>query len=232
MGRTACTEPQCLYKGALYPILHFYMFRAYLGPSSGGTTNPTRTTDSHLKRTVSTKCCIDTVYLLMIGLDTPETCRGWRNILRISCASSWFSFRRSERYLAPAWNRTQNPSRSGHGLPTILSWSDTSKRKPVHCLVSFMKMTNKMQLCRLTYCSLTALYVSSDIFAHHQEHLNCIYSFRCYSHQPATTCVNNTKRCKYSSDAPDDERKYRSKHVEQSRNNKLSYTVASCWSFS
>ena len=31
--------------------------------------------------------------------------------------------------------------------------------------------------------------------------------------------------------APDDERKYRSKHVEQSRNNKLSYTVASCGPF-
>jgi hypothetical protein len=29
---------------------------------------------------------------LMTGLDTPETCRGWRNILRISCASSWFFF--------------------------------------------------------------------------------------------------------------------------------------------
>jgi hypothetical protein len=26
----------------------------------------------------------------MMGLDTPETCKGWRNILRISCASSWF----------------------------------------------------------------------------------------------------------------------------------------------
>jgi hypothetical protein len=51
-------------------------------------------------------------------------------------------------------------------------------------------------------------------------------------HQPATTYVNNTRSCKYSWDAPDDERKYCSKHVEQSRNNKLSYTVASCWSFS
>jgi hypothetical protein len=39
------------------------------------------------------------------------------------------------------------------------------------------KMTNTMQLCRLIYCSLTALHVSSDIFAHYQEHLNCIYSF-------------------------------------------------------
>ena len=32
------------------------------------------------------------LYLLMMGLDTPETCRGSRNILRISCASSWFFF--------------------------------------------------------------------------------------------------------------------------------------------
>jgi len=55
------------------------MFRAYLGPSSGGTTvyikqlvfiilvlvglesNPTRTTDSHLKRIIITNCCIHTV---------------------------------------------------------------------------------------------------------------------------------------------------------------------------
>jgi hypothetical protein len=42
--------------------------------------------------------------------------------------------------------------------------------------------------------------------------------------------VYNTRGCKYSFDAPDDEGKYRPKHVEQRRNNKLSYT-ASCWSF-
>ena len=35
-------------------------------------------------------------------------------------------------------------------------------------------MTNKMQLCRIIYYSLAALRVSGDIFAHHQEHLNCI----------------------------------------------------------
>ena len=29
-----------------------------------------------------------------MGLDTAETCRGWRNILRISCASNWFFFTR------------------------------------------------------------------------------------------------------------------------------------------
>jgi hypothetical protein len=104
-------------------------------------------------------------------------------------------------------------------------------------------MTNKMQLCRIIYCSLTSLHVSSDIFTHHQEHLNCMYSFWCYSHasfsgwcrgwivsikrryQPATTQENNTRNCTYSLDASDDERKYRSKHVEQSRNIKLSYPV-------
>jgi len=100
-------------------FVKLYMFRAYLGQSSGGTTvfiqqlvliilfrwlsvvlvglencNPTRTTDSHLKRIISTICCIHKVvqYHLMMGLDTPETYRGWRNILRISCASRRFFF--------------------------------------------------------------------------------------------------------------------------------------------
>jgi hypothetical protein len=48
-------------------------------------------------------------------------------------------------------------------------------------MLQFMKMTDKMQLCRIIYCSLTALHVLSDIFVHHQEHLNCIYSFWYYS---------------------------------------------------
>jgi hypothetical protein len=39
-----------------------------------------------------------------------------------------------------------------------------------------------MHLCRVIYRSLTAVHVSSDVFAHHQEHLNCIYSFWYYSH--------------------------------------------------
>ena len=50
--------------------------------------------------------------------------------------------------------------------------------------------------------------------------------------RPATTHFCNTRGCTYSLDAPDDERKYHWKHVEQPRNNKLSYTVAYCWSFS
>jgi len=78
-------------------------------------------------------------------------------------------------------------------------------------IIQFTKMTNKMQLCRITYYSLTALHISSDIFVHHQEHLNCIYIFWYYSrmslpadvkadpwHRSATTYVNNTRICKYS----------------------------------
>jgi len=38
--------------------------------------NPTRTTDSHLKRIISASCCIHTVYFFMMVLDAPETCRG------------------------------------------------------------------------------------------------------------------------------------------------------------
>jgi len=32
--------------------------------------------------------------LHVLGLDTAETCRGWWNVLRISCASNWFFFTR------------------------------------------------------------------------------------------------------------------------------------------
>ena len=46
-----------------------------------------------------------------------------------------------------------------------------------------------MQLFRIIYCSLTATHVSSDIFAHHQEHLNCIYSFWVYSRVSLSAAV-------------------------------------------
>jgi len=42
-------------------------------------------------------------------------------------------------------------------------------------------MTNKMQQCRVIYCSLAPLHVSSDSFANYQEHLNCIYSLWYYT---------------------------------------------------
>jgi hypothetical protein len=87
-------------------FVSLYMFRAYLGPSSGGTTiclsvqpygclssrlDPTRTTDSYLKRIINTNF-IHRLYRLMMDIDTLETCRGWLNIRRMSCASSLFFF--------------------------------------------------------------------------------------------------------------------------------------------
>ena len=48
-----------------------------------------------------------------------------------------------------------------------------------------------MQLCRIIYCSLTALHVSSDIFAHLQEHLNSNYSFWFYSRVSLSAAVSS-----------------------------------------
>jgi len=49
---------------------------------------------------------------------------------------------------------------------------------------------------------LTALHVSSDIFAHHQEHFNCNYSFWFYSRVTSAAADNNTlnktRSCNYS----------------------------------
>jgi len=40
-------------------------------------------------------------------------------------------------------------------------------------------------------CSLVALYVSSDIIAHHQKHLNCSYRFWFYSHVSLSAAADN-----------------------------------------
>jgi hypothetical protein len=54
----------------------------------------------------------------------------------------------------------------------------------------------------LIYHSQSALHVSGDVFAHHQEHLNVftasgnVHQCRCL-HQPAATLVNITRSCKY-----------------------------------
>jgi hypothetical protein len=77
------------------------------------------------------------------------------------------------------------------------------------------KTANKMQLCRLIYYSLSALHVSGNVSAHHREHLTVF------------TAYGNIQ-----SSAPDDGRKHRPKHVELTRNNKLTYIAASCWLFS
>ena len=81
---------------------------------------------------------------------------------------------------------------------------------------TIMKATNKMQQYRLIYYSKSALHVSGDVFAHHQEHLtvftvsgsihpmyrtphNPHTSVSTHPrHQPAATWVNTTRYCKYS----------------------------------
>jgi len=59
----------------------------------------------------------------------------------------------------------------------LTGFRNTRKEVDIHVSVHhntiFIKLTNKMQLCRIIYFSLPALHVSSDVFAHHQEHLNC-----------------------------------------------------------
>ena len=83
-----------------------------------------------------------------------------------------------------------------------------------------MKITNKMQLYGLIYYSKSALHVSGDVCAHHQELLTVFtvsgsthpHSCRLVSwmsftsfktpHQPAATWVNTTRYCKYSQEFP------------------------------
>ena len=66
-----------------------------------------------------------------------------------------------------------------------------------------------MQLCGTSLlfpCFLVALHVSSDVIAHHQEHLNCSYSFWFYSRVSLSAAdVNKTRSFNYSLDAHDDE---------------------------
>jgi len=57
------------------------------------------------------------------------------------------------------------------------------------------KTTNKMQLCRLIYYSLSGLLVSGDVFAHRQEHLT-VFTVSGSVHQ--CRCRNTTRCCKYS----------------------------------
>jgi len=55
-------------------------------------------------------------------------------------------------------------------------------------------MTKNMQLCRIINCYLAALHVLSAIFAHHQEHLNCNYSFWFYSSVSLSTADSSRQR--------------------------------------
>jgi hypothetical protein len=53
---------------------------------------------------------------------------------------------------------------------TLIQLWQLNVHEPVH-RDTIMKVTNKMQLYRLIYYSKSALHVSGDVFARHQEHL-------------------------------------------------------------
>ena len=94
----------------------------------------------------------------------------------------------------------------------------------------------------LNYYSKSALHVSGNIFAHHQEHLTIFtvsgnvhpnYCLLVSAWTPAGSNLGEHYRIlQIQSSVPDDGRKYRPKRVELTWNNKLTYTVASCWLFS
>ena len=93
-SRYNCVKENLLDAQLILSIFNLYMFRAYLGPSSGGTT----VCIQQLVLIILFRDCLLSwlywlvyiwLYLLIMGLDMPETCTDWRNILRISCASSW-----------------------------------------------------------------------------------------------------------------------------------------------
>jgi len=60
----------------------------------------------------------------MMGLDTPETCTGWRNILRISCVSSWFFFTRfwCKVQRSSSYNKTYNVPSNTSGTQMTDVW--------------------------------------------------------------------------------------------------------------
>jgi len=72
-----------------------------------------------------------------------------------------------------------------------------------------------MQLCRIINCSVTALHVSDNIFAHNQEDLNCQSWVETELSQFLLNLNTSRQRrtwiipeaCKHSCDAADDERK-------------------------
>jgi hypothetical protein len=109
---------------------------------------------------------------------------------------------------------------------------------------SFMKVTNKMQICRLIYYSKSALHVLGDVFVHRQENLTVLVLTVSGSVHPSCCrlvslrFIQDTSRQQLgwtlpdtvnTANAPDDGRKHCPKHVELTWNNKLTYIFASCW---
>ena len=132
-------------------------------------------------------------------------------------------------------------------LPWILvPWSWRSR---IRALWYNCESNQQYALYRLIYNSKSAVHVSGNVFAYHQEHLTVftvsgsIHPICCRLvswiswnsvlthpwHQPAATWVNATRYCKYSHVLLMMGEKNRPKLVELNRSNKLTYIFASYW---
>jgi len=84
-----------------------------------------------------------------------------------------------------------------------------------------------MQLYRIIYYSLAAPHVLRNIFAHHQEHVNCItasgISHVCHC-QLTVTYVCNNRSCNIVYMLLMMDENIARNHVQQPRNNKFIYT--------
>jgi len=146
---------------------------------------------------ICSKRCIHPVvvyirlYLLMTGVDTSEKCRGWRNVLRISCVSSWFFF---TRHFSPllttlyagcvklsaldsplcrhaefqlVFRKTASSEGTIQGIKNMEVWR-WQVRVSTH---NSNKLTNQMQQFHklITWCLCFAQHVSGRLHAHYQE---------------------------------------------------------------
>jgi hypothetical protein len=91
----------------------------------------------------------------MMGLDTPETCTGSRNILRISCASSWVFFTRffSEVKRSNSFNETCNAPANTSGTLTIGFWFIPVVSSEPHPVILNMKAALSPEMSERTYYS-------------------------------------------------------------------------------
>jgi len=83
-----------------------------------------------------------------------------------------------------SWYHFLPPVRVGTQTAHFVKWGVTNS----------YKLTNKMQLCRISLlfsCFLVALHVSSDVIAHHQEYLNYSHSFWLYSRVSLSVAVSS-----------------------------------------
>ena len=136
-----------------------------------------------------------TIFFFFHWSYSPLWALAWRKILLHFCLSITNSLRL---FTPSTWRSLSTSSLYPFlGLPLRLVPSSSWVKIFLGILSSSV-----MQLYRLIYYSKSALHVSGNFFAHHQEHLSVftvsvnVHQCRC-RHQPAATLVNINRSCKY-----------------------------------